>query len=99
MTQETLVLKIPSARASELKRQLGEQSFEFRPVPYSVFSAKGDGVVATYYTSGKLVIQGDAPALFVERYLGGDAVHSTAARAAASAGPGATSSSDLDDLE
>jgi ribonuclease HIII len=100
MAQETLVLKIPSARANELKRQLGEQSFEFRPVPYSLFSAKGDGVVATYYTSGKLVIQGDAPALFVERYLGHDTLSGPASsRAAGGAKSGAATSSELDELE
>lgn len=80
MAQRTLVLKINGARATDLKRRLGEESFEFRPVPYSLFSAKGEGVVATYYTSGKLVIQGDEPELFIERYLGGEALQASAAQ-------------------
>jgi ribonuclease HIII len=31
---------------------------------------KGEGVVATLYESGKLVVQGEAPELFTERFLG-----------------------------
>jgi ribonuclease HIII len=85
MAQRTLVLAIDRARAAELRRRLGDERYEFRPVPYSVFSAKGDGVVATYYTSGKLVIQGDEPEMFIERHLGAAALQATAARAQKSA--------------
>jgi ribonuclease HIII len=77
MAQKTLVLKIGQASATALKQQLGEQRYEFRSVPYSLFSAKGEGVVATYYTSGKLVIQGDTPELFVARYLGREEARSS----------------------
>lgn len=50
----------------ELKRG----DFRFRSVPHAVFSARGEGVVATFYQSGKLVVQGPQPDLFLERYLG-----------------------------
>ena len=80
MAQKTLVLTLDRARAAELRRRLGEERYEFRPVPYSLFSAKGGGVVATYYTSGKLVIQGDEPEMFVERHLGREALKSSAAQ-------------------
>jgi ribonuclease HIII len=85
MPQKTIVMKIDPARATDLRRRLGEQSYEFRPVPYSLFSAKGEGVVATFYTSGKLVIQGDDPELFIERFLGRDALReATSERASGS---------------
>jgi len=77
MAQKTLVLKLANAKAGDLRRRLGESAFEFRPVPYSLFSAKGEGVVATFYTSGKLVIQGDEPELFIERYLGESALQAS----------------------
>ena len=70
MAQKTVVLAMSAARGNELKRALGEQSFEFRPVPHALFSAKGEGVVATLYATGKLVIQGADPELFIERYVG-----------------------------
>jgi ribonuclease HIII len=88
MVQKTLVLKINGARATDLKRRLGDENFEFRPVPYALFSAKGEGVVTTYYTSGKLVVQGAEPELFIERYLGGELLQSSSARGDESRGPG-----------
>ena len=39
-------------------------------VPHARFSVKGEGVVATLYRSGKLVVQGAEAELFAERYLG-----------------------------
>lgn len=86
MAQKTVVLAMPAARGNELKRALGEQNFEFRPVPHALFSAKGEGVVATLYASGKLVIQGAEPELFIERYVGDDA------RPAASSSRGSSAS-------
>jgi ribonuclease HIII len=70
VSQRTLVLQFPRARAAELKQRLSAGDFDFRPVPYALFSVKGDGVVATFYESGKLVVQGAAPELFVERWIG-----------------------------
>jgi len=45
-------------------------TFEHRSVPHAVFSVKGEGAVATLYESGKLVIQGEEPSVFIERFLG-----------------------------
>ena len=69
MTQQTLVLKLSRAEGQTLRSALGP-AYEFRSVPHAAFSAKGDGVVVTLYTSGKLVVQGAEPELFTERYLG-----------------------------
>ena len=75
MAQETLVLRVDPARATALRARLSAADFDFRPVPHSLFSVKGQGVVATFYASGKLVVQGENPSLFVEHWVeGGRAV-------------------------
>ncbi len=72
MTQRTIVLKVPLSRRADLRSSLAAGPFEFRPVPHALFSAKGDGAVATLYTSGKLVVQAAEPEAFVARWLGLD---------------------------
>jgi ribonuclease HIII len=70
VAQKTLVLQVPLARAREIQRALAAGAFEFRPTPHALFSAKGEGVVATQYNSGKLVIQGEHPEAFAALYVG-----------------------------
>lgn len=67
------MLQVPRTRAAELKRKLSGGDFDFRPVPFALFSVKGEGVVATFYESGKLVVQGANPELFVEHWIEGGA--------------------------
>jgi ribonuclease HIII len=93
VSQRTLVLQYPRARAAELKQRLSGGEFDFRPVPYALFSVKGDGVVATLYESGKLVVQGATPELFVERWIGADG-KATAQGSGASKRPAAGTDSD-----
>jgi ribonuclease HIII len=69
--QETLVVKVPQPERAALRERLSASTFEFRSVPHALFSVKGEGVVATLYESGKLVVQGADPAFFVERFVGG----------------------------
>lgn len=71
MSQRTLVLKVPPTERRAIRQRLGAEDFEFRTVPHAEFSAKGAGVVATLYKSGKLVIQGADPDVFVARYVEG----------------------------
>jgi ribonuclease HIII len=73
MAQETLVVVVPSARHAVLRERFGAGPFEFRPVPHAVFSVKGDGAVATLYTSGKLVVQAADPRAFLARWTELDA--------------------------
>jgi ribonuclease HIII len=80
VTQETLVVQIPAAERDNLRRGLSSGVFEFRSVPHAVFSVKGEGVVATLYRSGKLVVQGSDPGLFVERFAAGVASPTRPAR-------------------
>jgi ribonuclease HIII len=70
MGQKTRVLVVAPAERQRLARELAETSLEQRSVPHALVSVKGEGVVATLYASGKLVVQGEDPDLFCERYLG-----------------------------
>lgn len=94
VSQRTLVVQVSRSIAPDLKARLSQADFDFRPVPYALFSVKGEGVVATFYESGKLVVQGENPELFVEHWVGahGAGSPSNAARASA-AEPEATSRS------
>ncbi|MCC6408782.1 MAG: ribonuclease HIII [Planctomycetes bacterium] len=70
MAQRTLVIQLDASRAKTLQRELERSGFEFRGVPHASFSARQDGVIATMYTSGKLVVQSADPDTFCERFLG-----------------------------
>ena len=66
--QRTIVVKLTRAEGKSLLGRLEGGGFEFRSVPHAAFSAKGEGVVATLYNSGKLVVQGGDPDAFLARY-------------------------------
>jgi ribonuclease HIII len=85
VTQRTRVIVVPPEEREALQRSLGAGRFEHRAVPHAVFSVKGDGVVATLYRSGKLVIQGDDPDVFAARYLGREPAEAPAQRASRAA--------------
>lgn len=68
MAQRTLVLKVPPGRQAALESRLQAGAFEWRRVPHARFSVRGDGTVATLYTSGKLVVQGSDPEGFLARW-------------------------------
>lgn len=90
MSQATVVKKLTSAAGRKLETDLGRGVFEFRSVPHARFSAKGEGVVVTLYTSGKLVVQGGEAEGFCLKYLGegsaDGAKPKSTARASADAG-------------
>jgi len=90
VTQRTIVLKVPPARRAGLRAALAAGPFDFRPVPHALFSAKGDGAVATLYTSGKLVVQAAEPEAFVARWLPDEAAPVAAPAKHDSAPPAAT---------
>lgn len=70
MAQKTLVVQVPAREHAALRERLARGPFEFRNVPHAVFSVKGGGAVATLYRSGKLVVQGPEPALFLATHAG-----------------------------
>jgi ribonuclease HIII len=70
MSQETLVVQLAPAQQTRLEHELEGGDFERRSVEHARFSVRGQGVIATLYRSGKLVVQGSAVELFRQRYLG-----------------------------
>lgn len=75
MAQETVVLKLDASAQQLFERRIAAGAFEHRPVEHARFSVRGEGVVATLYHSGKLVVQGNDPGTFLARYVDGlDAV-------------------------
>ena len=90
MAQDTLVLTLDERQRRELESRLDRGDFEARSVAHARWSMRGEGVVATLYESGKLVVQGRQARLFAERYLGVQAEESGAsASPRASRGPAA----------
>lgn len=71
MGQETIVVQLSAAEQAALRQRLNAEDFAWRKVPHASFSVKGEGVVATQYRSGKLVVQGADPQMFVDRFVGG----------------------------
>jgi ribonuclease HIII len=72
--QDTRVLELAAPARAALRAQLERllpADAEWRPAPYAVFQVKADGVVATLYQSGKLVVQGSHLEDWLRRYLPG----------------------------
>lgn len=65
----TFVTNIDLALADKLRSDLLDQGFELATPPYTVFSAKKQGVSCTLYTSGKLTVQGKQKDEFIAFYL------------------------------
>lgn len=97
MAQGTVVLKLNATEQAALERSVDAGQYERRRQAHARFWAKGDGVVAVLYTSGKLVLQGSGIDLFLVRHLpqhagaGAAPAAAPAARPAASRGASATS--------
>ena len=56
MSQRTEVFRFRPARAQQLRRALADAGFEERPLAHAFFQARGEGVIASFYRSGKLVV-------------------------------------------
>ncbi len=65
----TFVATINLSLANKLLQELIQRGFEIGHPPYTVFSAKGNGVSCTLYNSGKLTVQGKEMGPFIEFYL------------------------------
>ncbi len=77
------MLAVDGAQAREIERKLIASAFSFHSAPHATFSAKGQGVVATHYHSGKLVIQGEHPESFVTAYVDGASINATKKKSSA----------------
>jgi len=71
VTQKTLVVTLEPREQEQLRGRLEGGDFAYHPVAHARFSARGEGVVATLYESGKLVVQGRDVETFAARYLSG----------------------------
>jgi len=69
MAQETLVFRVGEADRALLEDRLRAGTFRLEPADHAWFRVRGEGVVATLYRSGKLVVQGSGATLFAGRYL------------------------------
>ncbi|MCA9527379.1 MAG: ribonuclease HIII [Myxococcales bacterium] len=54
----TFTLKLPAADAPAIRAFLAEHDFEFAEAPHAFWTARGPEVIATFYQSGKLLLQG-----------------------------------------
>lgn len=70
MPQETLVVKLDPRGAKDLGSRLQAAGYVLEGAPHAAFRARSKGLVATLYTSGKLVVQGQEAAGFLERFTG-----------------------------
>ncbi len=67
------MVNLTKVEQGDLRGRLDGGSFEWRTAPHAQYSVKGEGVVATLYNSGKLVVQGATPEEFLARFVAGKA--------------------------
>ena len=66
---DSFVAEIDLKFEAEIREYLHEQGFSFTTPPYTIFSAKKEGVSLTLYQSGKLVVQGKNKDALIQYYL------------------------------
>ncbi|MBM3184611.1 MAG: ribonuclease HIII, partial [Chlamydiae bacterium] len=69
MSPSCFTAQIDLKLSEKIERDLVEQGFQISRPPYTVFSAKKNGVSCTLYQSGKLTVQGKEMQAFIEFYL------------------------------
>ncbi len=74
MAQKTFTLKMPASEEPVVRAFFTENGFEFSEMAYAFWRARGPGCIATFYTSGKLLMQG-AEADMWRGLLGDDTDH------------------------
>ncbi|EKE21822.1 MAG: hypothetical protein ACD_7C00119G0001, partial [uncultured bacterium] len=65
----TFTAKIDINLAGKLQKDLEDQGFAIKSLPYAVFSAQKNGITCVLYESGSLVVQGKNKDEFIEFYL------------------------------
>ena len=70
MSPSTHVFVLQSGEVARLRKRLNDAGFEFRSLQHATFQARGEGVVASMYRSGKLVVQGKGAEAWCQEYLG-----------------------------
>jgi ribonuclease HIII len=67
---KTWVYKLNKNEAADLRGKLSEGDFQFRKLNHAQFQARADGLTASMYNSGKLVVQGKNSEAWCVQYLG-----------------------------
>lgn len=67
---ETFVYKLKPQEAENLRAKLNEGDFEFRRLNHAKFQVRADGLTASMYNSGKLVVQGKNAEAWCVQYIG-----------------------------
>jgi ribonuclease HIII len=67
---KTWVYKLNKDEAADLRSKLSEGDFQFRKLNHAQFQARADGLTASMYNSGKLVVQGKNSEAWCVQYLG-----------------------------
>ncbi len=65
----TFTAKFNLAKEPELSLKLEENGFSFREVPHAFWQAQKNGLSATLYKSGKLLVQGKEAENFAKEFL------------------------------
>ena len=68
---KTWVYKLNKNEVADLRGKLNEGDFQFRKLNHAQFQARADGLTASMYNSGKLVVQGKNSEAWCVQYLGG----------------------------
>ena len=63
------MFRLSDGERAAFEERLRGGDFRIEPADHAWFRARGEGVVATLYRSGKLVVQGDGATLFAGRFL------------------------------
>lgn len=70
MSQQTKVYRYNPRQARQLADALTRNGYQFKELAHAKFQARGEGVVISFYNSGKVVVQGRSPDMWATRYLG-----------------------------
>lgn len=66
----TYTAKFDIKKESGLKQKLEQDGFDFKQTPYAFWRAQKNGLTATLYNSGKLLVQGKETGNFIKEFLG-----------------------------
>ena len=67
---KTWVYKLNNNETADLRSKLNEDDFQFMKLNHAQFQVRGDGLTASMYNSGKLVVQGKNSEAWCVQYLG-----------------------------
>lgn len=81
MAQQTVTRKVPPEQADALLERLEGAGFERRSLAHAFWQARGDGVIVSFYRSGKVVVQGVGVEPWLD-VIGGGAVAAKKKKAA-----------------